>query len=200
MVRLSSLPTPPCLALPPPPPLSLFTDFVSFLLPPVVPSRPGAGVAANRNPICGPFAPGRLSLTSEVLVPSTSGTVLIGGDGLLNCVAGEMCRTSPLPSSLHLVPAETDLRLRLTPHRHPSDRNPDLQRQDRQGPDRRPMRGMRHGGHRRHACCVRASHGQHGPGKDHEGHDRLLVVVRCVLGPSLRALSYISSLFLFWAS
>lgn len=67
---------------------SSYTAAVSHLM---YDSWPGAGVAANRNPICGPWAPGRLSLTNEVEVPSSSGTALIGGDGLLNCVVGELC-------------------------------------------------------------------------------------------------------------
>ncbi|KAL7412355.1 hypothetical protein BDY24DRAFT_416149 [Mrakia frigida] len=75
---------------------SSYTAAISHLL---YDSWPGAGISANRNPICGPFAPGRLSLTSEVLVPSTTGTVLIGGDGLLNCVVGEMCHI-PLTATI----------------------------------------------------------------------------------------------------
>ncbi|KAJ7057959.1 hypothetical protein C8F01DRAFT_1027365 [Mycena amicta] len=47
--------------------------------------------AQNRNPICGPFVPGRLDLNSAGLMvtavkSSIAGHALIGGDGLINCV------------------------------------------------------------------------------------------------------------------
>jgi rare lipoprotein A (peptidoglycan hydrolase) len=53
-------------------------------------SWPGADGAQNRNPICGPFVPGRKTInnagTFSSAVTSSLGYVLVGGDGLLNCV------------------------------------------------------------------------------------------------------------------
>ncbi|KAJ7454183.1 hypothetical protein FB451DRAFT_662237 [Mycena latifolia] len=52
---------------------------------------PGSSDAQNRNPICGPFVPGRTALAMTGLFvaavnSSHAGTVEVGGDGLLNCV------------------------------------------------------------------------------------------------------------------
>ncbi|KAF7297245.1 DPBB-1 domain-containing protein [Mycena indigotica] len=52
---------------------------------------PGASGAQNRNPICGPFVPGRQALNNAGLMvtaikSSIAGHALIGGDGLINCV------------------------------------------------------------------------------------------------------------------
>jgi len=52
---------------------------------------PGASAEQNRNPICGPFVPGRQALNSAGLMVSAvkssiAGYAEIGGDGLINCV------------------------------------------------------------------------------------------------------------------
>jgi len=66
-----------------------FTAAVSHLM---FDSWPGANTAAqNRNPICGPFVPGRQALSDagvmvSVIQSSISGYAEIGGDGLINCV------------------------------------------------------------------------------------------------------------------
>ncbi|KAJ7701578.1 hypothetical protein B0H17DRAFT_1005093 [Mycena rosella] len=58
---------------------------------------PGASAEQNRNPICGPFVPGRTALnTAGVMVSAVKSTIggyaEIGGDGLINCVGS----TSPV--------------------------------------------------------------------------------------------------------
>ncbi|CED83187.1 RlpA-like double-psi beta-barrel domain [Phaffia rhodozyma] len=73
-----------------------FTAAVSSLL---YDAWPGASSNTNRNPICGPFSPGRLDLSSNVKVASAYGSVMIGGDGLLNCVSSSMCHI-PLTATL----------------------------------------------------------------------------------------------------
>ncbi|KAJ7730360.1 hypothetical protein DFH07DRAFT_172789 [Mycena maculata] len=66
-----------------------FTAAVSHLM---FDSWPGADTdAQNRNPICGPFVPGRQALSSAGLMVSAvkssiAGYAEIGGDGLINCV------------------------------------------------------------------------------------------------------------------
>jgi len=59
---------------------------------------PGASSAQNRNPVCGPFVPGRTALNMQGLMVSAvkstiGGHAMIGGDGLINCVgtAGVQC-------------------------------------------------------------------------------------------------------------
>ncbi|KAF7373554.1 DPBB-1 domain-containing protein [Mycena sanguinolenta] len=52
---------------------------------------PGASAEQNRNPICGPFVPGRKALNSagvmaQAITSSVPGYAEIGGDGLINCV------------------------------------------------------------------------------------------------------------------
>ena len=60
---------------------------------------PGADGATNRNPGCGPFVTGRYFLSpSNETVPGSSHTV-IGGDGLINCAAGEQCHR-PLTATI----------------------------------------------------------------------------------------------------
>ncbi|KAG6820132.1 hypothetical protein H0H93_005007 [Arthromyces matolae] len=52
---------------------------------------PGATQETNRNPICGPYVPGRKSIspTSGNFVTSISGSsfAVLGGDGFLNCAS-----------------------------------------------------------------------------------------------------------------
>ncbi|KAJ7770951.1 hypothetical protein DFH07DRAFT_1057993 [Mycena maculata] len=66
-----------------------FTAAVSHLM---FDSWPGGDISAqNRNPICGPFVPGRQALNSaglmvSVIKSSIAGFAEIGGDGLINCV------------------------------------------------------------------------------------------------------------------
>ncbi|KAF7326652.1 DPBB-1 domain-containing protein [Mycena venus] len=65
-----------------------FTAAVSMLM---FDKWPGASAEQNRNPICGPFVPGRKALNSAGLMVSAvtssiSGYAEIGGDGLINCV------------------------------------------------------------------------------------------------------------------
>jgi len=65
-----------------------FTAAVSHLM---FDSWPGASAAQNRNPICGPFVPGRMTLNDagvmvSAVKSSVSGYAEIGGDGLINCV------------------------------------------------------------------------------------------------------------------
>ncbi|KAJ6478617.1 hypothetical protein C8R47DRAFT_639378 [Mycena vitilis] len=65
-----------------------FTAAVSMLM---FDKWPGASAEQNRNPICGPFVPGRMALsqagTMVSAVKSTiGGYAQIGGDGLINCV------------------------------------------------------------------------------------------------------------------
>ncbi|CAK5272912.1 unnamed protein product [Mycena citricolor] len=66
-----------------------FTAAVSEI---VFDAWPGAdGSAQNRNPICGPFVPGRQALTAQGLMATTikssvPGFAQVGGDGLINCV------------------------------------------------------------------------------------------------------------------
>ncbi|KAK7000855.1 hypothetical protein R3P38DRAFT_2560261, partial [Favolaschia claudopus] len=52
---------------------------------------PGASSGQNRNPVCGPFVPGRQALNEagqmvSVLKSSILGYAMIGGDGRINCV------------------------------------------------------------------------------------------------------------------
>ncbi|KAJ7456897.1 hypothetical protein FB451DRAFT_1564318 [Mycena latifolia] len=65
-----------------------FTAAVSMLM---FDKWPGASAEQNRNPICGPFVPGRQALSSSGVMMSAvkssiSGYAQIGGDGLINCV------------------------------------------------------------------------------------------------------------------
>ncbi|KAJ6503071.1 hypothetical protein DFH09DRAFT_1335603 [Mycena vulgaris] len=66
-----------------------FTAAVSHLM---FDAWPGSStISQNRNPICGPFVPGRTALSmAGVMVPAVSSSVAgyaqLGGDGLLNCV------------------------------------------------------------------------------------------------------------------
>jgi rare lipoprotein A (peptidoglycan hydrolase) len=65
-----------------------FTAAVSQLM---FDTWPGASAEQNRNPICGPFVPGRKSLNSAGLMVSSvksslAGYAEIGGDGFINCV------------------------------------------------------------------------------------------------------------------
>ncbi|KAJ7619273.1 hypothetical protein FB45DRAFT_930300 [Roridomyces roridus] len=65
-----------------------FTAAVSMLM---FDNWPGASAEQNRNPICGPFVPGRQALNSAGLMVSAvkstiGGYAMIGGDGLINCV------------------------------------------------------------------------------------------------------------------
>ncbi|KAJ7023245.1 hypothetical protein C8F04DRAFT_1048143 [Mycena alexandri] len=60
---------------------------------------PGASAEQNRNPICGPFVPGRkflntagLFATVSSITTSVAGYAEIGGDGLINCIGS----TSPI--------------------------------------------------------------------------------------------------------
>ncbi|KAF7373555.1 DPBB-1 domain-containing protein [Mycena sanguinolenta] len=67
---------------------SSFTAAVSHLM---FDSWPGATAAQNRNPICGPFVPGRMTLNDagvmvSAVKSSIPGYAEIGGDGLINCV------------------------------------------------------------------------------------------------------------------
>jgi len=70
---------------------STFTAAVSMLMFDV---WPGSSAAQNRNPICGPFCPGRKALnqagTFEIAVKGSS-FVNIGGDGRLNCDVQSQC-------------------------------------------------------------------------------------------------------------
>ncbi|KAH7101797.1 hypothetical protein BKA62DRAFT_166031 [Auriculariales sp. MPI-PUGE-AT-0066] len=60
----------------------------------------GASGETNRNPICGPWVEGRYFLSSsDEVVPGKAHAVL-GGDGLLNCFAGEQCHR-PLSATVH---------------------------------------------------------------------------------------------------
>lgn len=60
-------------------------------------------VNENRSPVCGPFAAGERSLTADgaVLVEG-DGTnyVIVGGDGLMNCVGTEDVRCHPKPLTI----------------------------------------------------------------------------------------------------
>jgi hypothetical protein len=65
-----------------------FTAAVSMLM---FDKWPGASAEQNRNPICGPFVPGRKALNNaglmvEAITSSVPGYAEIGGDGLINCV------------------------------------------------------------------------------------------------------------------
>jgi hypothetical protein len=67
---------------------SSFTAAVSMLM---FDNWPGASAEQNRNPICGPFVPGRKALNSagvmaNAVSSSVSGYAEIGGDGLINCL------------------------------------------------------------------------------------------------------------------
>ncbi|KAJ7270732.1 hypothetical protein B0H12DRAFT_1229215 [Mycena haematopus] len=67
---------------------SSFTAAVSMIM---FDAWPGASAEQNRNPICGPFVPGRKSLNDaglmeEAVSSSLAGYAEIGGDGLINCV------------------------------------------------------------------------------------------------------------------
>ncbi|KAJ7768905.1 hypothetical protein B0H16DRAFT_1518600 [Mycena metata] len=73
-----------------------FTAAVSKLM---FDAWPGASAEQNRNPICGPFVPGRKVINTAGLFASVSsietsvaGYAEIGGDGLINCVGS----TSPI--------------------------------------------------------------------------------------------------------
>ncbi|KAJ6583739.1 hypothetical protein B0H10DRAFT_2039833 [Mycena sp. CBHHK59/15] len=68
---------------------SSFTAAVSHLMYDVWPG--GVETETNRNPVCGPFVPGRRALNDmgvfvTALRSSVPGYVEIGGDGLINCV------------------------------------------------------------------------------------------------------------------
>jgi hypothetical protein len=67
---------------------SSFTAAVSMLM---FDNWPGASAEQNRNPICGPFVPGRKALNNagvmaNAVSSSVSGYAEIGGDGLINCL------------------------------------------------------------------------------------------------------------------
>ncbi|KAJ7153527.1 hypothetical protein C8R43DRAFT_448889 [Mycena crocata] len=68
-----------------------FTAAVSMLMYDKWPGAIPGGAEQNRNPICGPFVPGRKSLNQAGLMVSAvkssiGGYAQIGGDGLINCV------------------------------------------------------------------------------------------------------------------
>ncbi|KAG5337153.1 hypothetical protein J132_07720 [Termitomyces sp. J132] len=70
---------------------STFTAAVSKLM---FDHWPGATAETNRNPICGPYVPGRKSLnTAGEFVTSVhaSSFVNLGGDGLLSCAPDSQC-------------------------------------------------------------------------------------------------------------
>ncbi|KAJ7079979.1 hypothetical protein B0H15DRAFT_857557 [Mycena belliarum] len=67
---------------------------------------PGSTGQQNRNPMCGPFVPGRQALASTGLMVSAvkspvAGYAMIGGDGLINCVGapGVQCHV-PLTATV----------------------------------------------------------------------------------------------------
>lgn len=66
---------------------------------------PGASESQNRNPVCGPYTPGRSVInnagTFDDVVKSSAGSVMIGGDGLPNCnpVASIKCHI-PLTATI----------------------------------------------------------------------------------------------------
>ncbi|KAJ6578880.1 hypothetical protein DFH09DRAFT_1148564 [Mycena vulgaris] len=73
-----------------------FTAAVSMLMFDSWPGATPGGAEQNRNPICGPFVPGRTALNMAGLMVSAvkssiGGYAQIGGDGLINCVGS----TSP---------------------------------------------------------------------------------------------------------
>ncbi|KAJ7600318.1 hypothetical protein C8J56DRAFT_7088 [Mycena floridula] len=68
-----------------------FTAAVSMIMFDAWPGRSGE---QNRNPICGPYVPGRQVLDSsghfKTKVASSAGFARIGGDGLLNCIGASV--------------------------------------------------------------------------------------------------------------